>query len=247
MSALIIHGNGAAIEEAFGTNFRRFQGGELIRSWIGPIDAVRSVAAALVTGSSAIDVTVEPLPGNALGRVRARYASINGESTEETIEETLTIAFNDTPLPINVHPSFIEISNLRIRQMTEDANNGDDPRTLVFTGNEAQYYGLLLRGETTYRVKMPVITYTRTVPYDTVESLDVSNAGYIFSLSEVAGRVAAPIVFSIPEPNVGVAAGTNYFKGYLFSSQMEFLADGRLSLIETYEFGLWSSILYSTS
>lgn len=242
----IISGNPAPIQGPTQTVWRKRGGSEFIHSWVGPAESVRAMEASL-RSSGAIEVEVSQDIGSALARIRAQYAApVSGEV--EQIEESLTIDFSDETFPINVHPAFINIADDIIQILEEQAR--DSSVTIDDTTGDAtgQYYmKLIRRGETTYRAALPSLVYTRNTPDNTVETLDVQDNGKVFTKAEVAGFIAAPIVFAIPDANVGAVAGSHYAVGYRFSAQMEFTSNGRLNLIERYTFGRWENVLYGLS
>jgi hypothetical protein len=242
MSA-IIAGTVAPIPNPVETVWRKRGGSEFIHSWTGVAESVRAMEAAL-RASGSIEVSVTQQPGSALATIRAHYATEQTGEPEQ-INETLTIDFVDETFPINVHPAFVNIADDVIQYLEERAKDTTvtiDDSVADATG---QYYmRLVRRSETSYRAALPVITYTRNVADTTDATLDAEDIGKIYSKEDVASFIAAPIIFAIPDANVGIAAGGHYQVGYRFFCQMEFDASGRINLIEKYTYGRYEEVLY---
>jgi hypothetical protein len=244
MSTPIIHGTEAPIPRPVETSWSRRGGWEFIHSWTGAADAVRAMEAAL-RANGAIQVVVRQNPDSALATITAHYASAQTGEPEE-MEETLDIDFADETFPINVNPAFINITDARIAVLDEKgADSKVDIDTYTSDPTERYYMRLVRRKETSYRVDLPVLTYIRNVPETSVSRINCGNNGLIYTPAEVADAIAAPIVFTIPSANVGIAAGSRYVIGYKFKGRVEFTSNGRVNLIERYVFGRYDAVLYT--
>lgn len=249
---LTIAGNAAAIESGFDISVRRGVGGgrEQVRTWRGTDAAITPQLEALLADPSVIQIDVRRAPDSAVATLAARFGKLDGE-TEEIGEETLTIQFNDTPTPINIHPEFSAISSERIKLIDEAAKDGD-LGSLTLTGQEVYYYELLLRGVDSYRASMPVVTHTITASRSFGEALAVELTGLIFTTGEVADYVGSPVLFSIPTNVVGVTqpdfvssdAANDVISGWRLTTQLEYVASGKVQLISTFEYGIWQALLY---
>jgi hypothetical protein len=56
-------------------------------------------------------------------------------------------------------------------------------------------------------------------------------------------RVSKPILFAIPLAPIGISSSAlgTFTAGWQQDTQLEYLANGNIQLIETYEYGLWET------
>lgn len=243
MSGAIIAGNPEPIESGFSFTIRKGVGGrERVRTFTGERDSVLARVNSLLA-EGAIEVTATQQPGSALASVSARFGQIE-DSEPEVAEETLTIRFNDVPIPIHRHPSFVAITDRRIKQLNELANEKD--ATPPTDATELIYFNLKLRGVDSYKAKLPVVTYVRTVSPSYADGLDLGNVGKIHTTDQVVGLVSSPILFSIPQNTIAVSSGGNYLVGWQLDASLDRLANGNFQITEVYEFGVWEDDLYDT-
>lgn len=244
----IVAGSSGAIEYPIRMLIRRQGGKEIERTWMGQAQVMKSLFASI---DNAEEKEIVPTPGSPIATVRARFASFDDGQPDEVISETLAIRFNSVPIPINQHGYF---ATLGIEAIAELDKLIED-RTPLSSGNQEilgpdigstskvfEYYWHRRMRIDSFQAKMPVVTYTRGTSFDYPGSLDVANAGRIFTTSQVSARTSTPLLFTVPTPNVFLDNAFGFLGvGWMLDSQLEYLADGGVQLIETYEWGQYST------
>lgn len=232
-------------EQPVQTIYRRTGGTEHERRWWGYCESVKAMEA--YARNNAISVEYTQAPGSVIGILTARYMGepgSGGEGTEEDAEETMEIEYSEQTFPIHQNPTFIEIPTASI--ITMEASLQSNAANTQTDGSAAyKYYDLRSRKTESYEVSLPVVTWTRTVGLGYNVTLDLANVGGIFSTAVLAGSIGAPILFSIPTGNVGVTTGTGYTAGWKKGGRFSFVSDGKVQLILTARYGLWSNDLYT--
>jgi hypothetical protein len=244
MSREVIAGNPAPIQQGFNYTHRKGAGGglEYDIAWAGSVSAIKAKFNALTIDPKFVEANASQSPGSAIAVARARYAKPAGGSDEQ-LQESLSLKWNDTMLDIHRNPAFVNISTARIKQLNIDSETeGATPPT---DPTELQYFNIRARGTTGYRFALPVVTYTIAGPYNTQERLNVSQSGKIFDAVEIP----VSSFFVLGDINVGLSADLagEYMVGWRLMVQGDYLANGNAQLIEEYEFGLWESVLYEAA
>lgn len=217
-------------------------GTEYDRTWTGTLDAtLNKIGALLSEGVS--NVAVSKSANSALARITARYNSapwVTGRN-RGNVEETLTVQFNDTPIELHRHPHFINITSERIKILDDAAAKNDSGSVSQSDPAELAYWTYKLRGVNTYKAKLPIITYTRTGGPGMGEFLALADTGKIFNKAQVTLLVSKPVAFAIPDAPIGIVASSNgtFVVGWQLTTQLDYMANGNIQLIETYEYGLW--------
>jgi hypothetical protein len=243
MSQEIIVGNPAPIQQGFNYTHRKGAGGglEYDVAWAGSRAAILSKFNALVGDGKFVEANATQSPGSAIAVVRARYAKPPSGSDEQ-IQESLSLRWNDASLDIHRNPTFVNITSDRIKALDDAADENTSTPT---DPTELKYYNLKRRGVTSYRCALPVVTYTITAPYNTLERLNVSQSGKIFD----AVSIPVSSFFVVGSINLGLSADSagTFLVGWRLMAQGDYLANGNAQLIEEYEFGLWETDLYEVA
>lgn len=260
-----IAGNPEPIEMGIQSVWRKTGGREYERRWWGLASEIRAfeqgIRAPAGPGRTpppnplggAIEVSISQSPGSAIAILTARFNGTldqaNGEP--EIAIETMEIAFKDETFPLHQNPGFIDIPTSQIKALDVEAKT-DAPDEAVGVNHVAQnasegaYLQYRMRGVESYRVKLPHVTWTRTVGEGYNAALDLADTGAIFSTGDLASSIGAPILFSIPTGNVGVeSSGVSPFTaGWMKGAQLTYVSDGRIQMILTAEYGLWANDVY---
>lgn len=229
-------GNPAPIEQGFHVTWDRLSGRKVTRTFEGSPVAIAYLEDP-ARNSGATDVQLSQQAGSAKATLTASY----GDPLQ--VEITRIIRFNDVTFPIHQNPTYIGISTARIKAVNDESEKSS-PDTSGFTATELSYYNLIARGVKDYRVKLPIVTYTRVVPFNSPETISTGTPGTVYTPAQVSNAVGDAILFSIPTGNVGVTANSDFTAGYLFDVEVDLLANGNWQLIETFEYGLWANNLY---
>lgn len=262
MNQAIIAGTGNPIEQPIRILIRRVGGKEVERTWTGHLDTMYALFSSL-TGY--LEKEFIPNPGSPNAAVRARYGKFQDGDPDEEISETLGIRFNSAPVPINQHSYFADIlgggnneANMaaiaeldRLIEERSALSSGDPSLIGTDTGSTSkvfEYFWHRRMRIDSFIAKLPVVTYTRSVPEDYPGSLEVDQAGKIFTTSQVSSRVSTPLLFTVPTPNIFLENAFGFLGvGWHLDSQLEYLADGSVQLIETYEWGQYSLKTYQSA
>jgi hypothetical protein len=240
MSREVIAGNPAPIQQGFNYTHRKGAGGglEYDIAWAGSVSAIKAKFNSLVADTKFVEANASQSPGSAIAVARARYAKPAGGSDEQ-LQESLSLRWNDASLDIHRNPTFVDITSARIKALDDAADENTSTPT---DPTELKYYNLKRRGVNSYRCALPVVTYTITGPYNTAERLNVSSSGKIFDSVEIP----VSSFFVIGDINIGMSADSagTFFVGWRLMAQGDYLANGNAQLIEEYEFGLWETDLY---
>ncbi len=239
----IIAGEPGAREMPIRTVWRVTDGHSYERRWWGPAGAVK----ALQNGKSnilsgAVAVVFDQQPGSPIAILTVSYTGQPSGTPEAAVTETMEVEFSDQTVKIHRNPSFIGIPTADIARMEEllkdrTANAESDPDMLA-------YYNLRLRDVESYRIKMPVVTWTRVVGAQYPSELDLQLAGYLLTTADLVDTVGAPVLWSIPTGNVGVEAGGDYIEGWFMDARAGYSGDGKIQMTIRGEFGIWENSLY---
>jgi|GEM_PF-6554865 len=250
----IIAGTSGPIEYPIRMLIRSQGGKEIERTWIGPAKTMKALFSSI---SGAIEKQLDQQPGSPNATVRARFADFDDDQPDEEFAETLSIRFNSVPIPINQHKYFAAMEPEAIAELdklVEDRsplNSGNQEilgPDLGTTSLPFQYYWHRRMRIDSFQAKMPVVTHTRTVSTAYPGLLDVTNAGRIFTTAQVSNRVSTPLLFTVPTPDVFLDNAFGFLGvGWMLDSQLDFLADGSVQLIETYEWGQYSTKTHSAA
>ncbi len=237
MSNIYIAGRTSAVEMPLQTIWHRINGQEYERRWWGEAGRVRKLEIGARAGAISVEFTQSP--GSALATLTARYSGVI--SGQELPIETVEIDFTDQPFPLHQNPTFIGISDADVLSM-EDNIQKHEANTQTEGTTKHAYYELRSRGVDNYRVKLPVVTWTRTVGVGYHTTYDLSQVGSIFSTANLAGSIGAPILFYIPTGNVGIVGdGGNYTAGWMKDARVSMTGDGKAQIVLIAEYGLWET------
>lgn len=209
-------------------------GNEYERRWWGLAASVM----AFVPPGVPTENTFDQQPGSAVGIRTATYAGKPNEDEEQAVE-TMTVRFNDVTFPIAQNPSFIDISEDRIKALNDGGAAGAEP--------EPEYAACIQREITSYRAKLPVVTWNRTVSVNYGAALDLAGVGAIWTTGDVVDEVGDTVLFDIPTENVGIrdeTTGDGYHLGWLKDCTLDYTGDGKILMSITFEYGLWRASLY---
>jgi hypothetical protein len=234
-----VAGNPQTVEQGFSYTIRRGSNGgaEVERAWMGTGQAVLARMANLMNLPVVTEISAQQAPGSAVALIRARFSVIPGQA-EEHVEESLSLRWATQMIELHRNPTFIGISTNRIKALNDDAEK--ESPTAPTDPTELKYFNLIRRGVKAYPASLPIVTYTRVAPRNTVERLNVSNSGKIF------GAVDVPVssFFVLGDINIGLSTGTGFTAGWKLTADGDYLANGNSQLVETYEFGLWEDDLF---
>lgn len=253
----IIAGTGNPIEGPTRLLFRRVGGKEVERTWTGQLDTMFALFNAL-TGY--IEKEFLPNPGSPIASVRARFARVQDGQPDDEFEvaETVSVRFNTVPVPINQHSYFADIlgegNNEANMAAIAELDRLIEERSPLSSGDQAilgpdigstskvfEYYWHRRMRIDSFQAKMPLLTYTRTVPEDYEGSLEVESAGKIFTTDQVSARTSTPTLFTVPTPDVFLENAFGFLGvGWMLDAQVDYLADGSVQLVENYEWGQYS-------
>lgn len=249
-SQAIVAGSAGPIEYPIRMTIRRVGGTEIERTWIGQLQTMKALFSSL---SGYQEKEYIPQPGSPMATVRARFAGFPDDTPEtgEEIGETLSIRFNSVPIPINQHSYFAALGVEAIAELDrlveerEALSAGDSDLIGADIGSTSlvfEYYWHRRMRIDSFIAKLPIVTYTRTVPFDYSGSLDVAGAGQIFTTAQVSDRVITPLLFTVPTPDIFLDNAFGFLGvGWMLDPQLDYLADGSVQLIETYEWGQYST------
>ncbi len=119
---------------------------------------------------------------------------------------------------------------------------------IAYYYTELEYYYCKQMGHDSFRAKLAVVNYSRTVSANYNTSLDLAGVGAIYSTLEASEEMGAPVLFDIPASNVGIIADTAaaYELGWLKDAELDYTGDGKLIMRVTFEYGLWRKSLNPT-
>ena len=224
--------------------WRKTGGSEYEQRWWGPADDVRAIFNLLVN-TGAQSVTFDQQQGSVIGICTAVYAGV--QNNNDLASEVMTIEFSDQTLPLHQNPSFIGIDNDTIQSLEENIKNGDpnpysDSSLAVY-----KYYSLRSRGVESYRVQLPIVTWSRIVGPKYPTHLDLEDVGTIYNTSQMVDQLGATVLWSVPTLNVGVQEGdaTIFKEGWLKTAAVSYTADGQDQLIIRGEYGIWAINAYT--
>jgi hypothetical protein len=258
MSA-IVAGSSGPIEQQMRVSVRKVGGSEYERTWTGQHGSMKALFSGLA-GDGLTEKEFIPTPGSPLAVVRARYARFPGDLPDEEISQTLSIRFNSVPIPINQHSYFADIlgggnndANMaaiaeldRLVEERSPLSSGDASLIGTDTGTTSKvfkYYWHRRMRIDSFPAKLPVVTYTRTVAEDYPGSLEVESAGQIFTTDQVSERTFTPLLFVVPTPDIFLEDTFGMMStGWQLDSQVDYLADGSVQLVEQYEWGQYSTV-----
>jgi hypothetical protein len=222
--------------------WRLVGGSEYERRWWGPAKDVQSLLPSLRAGAT--EVAFDQSPGSVIGIATVRYAGV--QNFNDVTSEVMVVSFTDQSFPLHQNPSFISIPNSTIKELEEalkrEGENLQDPDSDAW-----KYYDLRSRGVETYRAKLPVVSWQRIVGNQYPTALDIADVGTIFSTAQIVDQLGAPVLWSIPDANVGVSEGdaSLFTAGWIKDCEVGYTADGQNQLVIRAEFGLWANDAYT--
>lgn len=255
MSApLIIAGDPGPIDMPLRTVWRITDGYSFERRWWGAAATVFALSqnkkSPIWVG--AISAQFDQQPGSPIGILTIGYSGkpFGDPAAQPAVTERMTLKASDQTVKIDRNPSFIDITSTLIQEMETQLKAGA-PNTQPANSASFDYYSLRSRGRESYRVKMPIVNYTRVVGSQYPVKLDLDLMGRVLTTSELADEVGDPTLWDIPAVNVGVIAPTSsaddFIVGWFMDVEMDYTGDGQIQLTINGEFGLWDSALYTVA
>lgn len=242
---LVIAGNPSPIELPLRSVWNLTGGASHERRWWGQADAVKAMINSAIAGG-AIDVTFDQDRNSPIGILTAKYSGTGPGSVAPT-ESTETVDFDETDTTISWdrNPTFISLSTAKVQEIEKAIS--EKKATNPYTAGTLEYraFELRRRGTDSYRAVLPVVVWNRTVgpKYPAISDLD--NCGKIFSTTNLAYSIGAPLLFRIPTGNVGISSdnSTGFTAGWMKTGKVT-SSNGQSQITLRAEYGLWENELY---
>jgi len=232
-------GNQAATLTRTSTGFNKQSGKFLQKRWEGTQDGINTVEAEVAL--TADDYTKDP-EGGGKWSLTARFSAFTEEGTEETPVSEERVRFNDIQKSIYAHPSF---STLTQTQLEDVRRAVQDSEGAAFTVPLQQtLYDLVIGGVESFHVYQPAVVVTDTASENYPWNVGFSDFGKIFT---TAGMIADAELDSGWKANLPASTGapSGFIYGWLKKPpEIVTVAGNKTQLVQEYEYGLWSDVLY---
>lgn len=115
-------------------------------------------------------------------------------------------------------------------------------------GNSLKFYKLLRAGVKSIRIFEPVLRHSLTVRSDYTIAITLTNVGKIYTTAQLSSVEGVPsiLLFNLPSGSVArsdaLSVGYGWLKKYPSVTQ---IAGGKWQIVQEWEYGVWSTDLYS--
>jgi hypothetical protein len=216
------------------------QSGKFIQKyWRGTLDAINATEAELIPLN--VYYTKDPEGGGVWG-LTARFSSVTEEGTEEVPVREERLRFNIVQRSIYSHPDFSSLTTEQVeavRSAIGDVNGATFSAPLQQT-----LYDLLLNGVDSWTVYQPTVVVTDTAGATYAWNVGFASYGKVFGTTAMIADAALASGWksNLPEDTLS-QAGLIY--GWLKKPpEIVTVAGNKTQLVQEYEYGLWSDVLY---
>lgn len=219
------------------------QSGKFIQKyWRGTFDAINAVEAELI--SLNVYYTKDPEGGDVWG-LTARFSSVTEEGTEEVPVREERLRFNFVQKSIYSHPQFAELNDqelLEVRNAVEEGRLLNPP--LDAGGLMQVLYDLASSGVDSWTIYQPTVIVTDTASAGFAWNVGFDDYGMIFSTADMIADADLNSGWANNLPTGGTAPD-GFIYGWLKKPpEIVTVAGNKTQLVQEYEFGLWSDVLY---
>lgn len=232
-------GNQSAVLVRVSTGFNKQSGKFIQKRWEGTENAIAAVEAEVALAAD--DYTKDP-EGGARWSLTARFGSFTEEGTEETPVTEERLRFNDIQKSIYAHPTFSGLSQEQleaVRRAVDDNNGAAFSVTLQQT-----LYDLVISGIDSFHVYQPTVIVTDTASENYAWDIGFSDYGKIFTTTSMIADAELGAGWKANLPN-DTGAPSGFIYGWLKKPpEIVSVAGNKTQLVQEYEYGLWSDVLY---
>lgn len=143
----------------------------------------------------------------------------------------------------------------RIKKVLDESWTSEQSPAYDDVSNSLAVLALLKAGVESWEVEQPVLTHTWAVPYGMNLAYAYSNIGRIYSTATLFSSESIPVEvtsgvlswvsqFSNPTRTDGVSLVWGWKKR---APQQRVVGNNRSEIVQTWEFGLWSTLLYQSA
>jgi hypothetical protein len=216
------------------------QSGKFIQKyWRGTFDAINAVEAELIPQN--VYYTKDPEGGDVWG-LTARFSSVTEEGTEEVPVSEERLRFNFVQKSIYLHPDFAGLGSEKIQAVRSAVDSGAE--TLFIDIVQDTLYNLVLNGVDSWTIYQPTVIVTDTASAGFAWNIGFDDYGMIFSTVNMIADADLNSGWANNLPTGGTPP-SGFIYGWLKKPpEIVTVAGNKTQLVQEYEFGLWSDVLY---